>query len=817
MNKIYIKLLVVFCMAVLFTSCGTINRFTRVKKIPRAYSLNYCGGEIKAPKTDINEEPWIVFSDREKNQTYNNPGGKVKYKDVAYLDPFLVIKKKGEYLRLIKYTPDVLKNGKLERKKAEYYGWMHKSKLLLNQQSVTDIASGKKNKMLVVFSDTLFIGEPKKYFNADSVKTYKDIEMNTLSGAAAPYSIVYRLKLSDNEDKTLISTKPYLKAETVKEDVLGWVDNTLIKDIGTGLHVNLSTIPDTLLQFTARGNETISTTEDISDMSQLLSLQYKTLQFNPVSSYSVQDSRVAFRTRKVLPLFDYSNNYIFNVKGEQISHKKFRSIVKNLRKINISIVFEGKAYTIEQFPQIVNALQNLQPVFELDNTFEYQFNYVMNFNDERKNEPVNSKLTSDYSAVINYLSDKVANKDNLKPITTNRKWASLRKAIDIFDDYRDATNLIILIGETGYAEESADSAITRKLLQNNCRIAAFQVYSDDGDAYTNFVLDVEQMICSYANSLIKKKQDILVSPEQVKRTNYYKETETAKNSYKLDFPDNSITQGFLFFPQKKSSLPMEFLANDIDSIFQQIKSDNNSIIRYASKAFNSFGNNRTLFDSLYVRNNHLSVQMPTKKLISAFQKETPGWYLPSKIVVLADSVNRKVDYRLMLSELEMNELKEFVKSLSSIEVDLKYQAEAKKANKKACDCPEDNLFLELESQTATNDSVLQEYANTAKVRKNLYNQYLKTIKYCKLCKEKAKKIKLLTFAQAQQQITGAPTNNEQLNTISLRDIKDKNKVTDKMLDELVNYFKSKTEELEKSEQFESNGEVYYWVDRKLLP
>jgi hypothetical protein len=805
------------CIVVLLSSCGPVHRFTRVKKIPREYSLNYCGGEIKAPKTDLNKEPWLVYSDREKNQSYNNPGGKVKSKDVDYLDPFLVIKKKGEYLRLIKYTPDILKNGKLDYKKAEYYGWMPKSKLLLNQQSVTDIASGKKNRMLVVFSDTLFINEPEKYFGTDTVKSYKDTDMNSVASTISPHSIVYQLKLSENEDKTLISKKPYLKAESISDDVLGWVDNTMIKDIGTGLHVNLSSIPDSLVQFTGKKGETIPITEDIADVSQLLVTQYKTLQFNPVSSYSIHGSQVAFRTRKILPLLDYGNNYIFNVTGERISHREFRTISKNLKKINISFVFEGDEYTIAQFPQMVNALQNLQPVFEQDNTFKYQFNYVMCFDDGNDTIPVSSTLTPDYSAVVNHLSSKVSNKDNLKPVKSTQKWSGLHKALDILDNYKDATNLIVLIGEKGYTEESVDTVITDQLLRNNCRIAAFQIYSDDNDVYTNFVLDVEQMMRSYANSMIRKKQSILVAPEQVKRENHYKEEESIKNSYWLDFPNNSITQGFLFFPQKKSSLSMEVLTNDIDTIFQQIKFDNNSIIRYTSKAFNLFGNNRTQFDTLYARNNRLGVRLPSKKMISTFQNETPGWYLPSKIILLDNSINDTVDYRMLLSEAEMKELKEFIKSLSSVEVDLKYQAEAKKAKKKVCDCPADDLFKELEAEMTVNDSIPQEYAHTGKVRKNLYNQYLKTIKYCKLCKEKAKTLKSLTFAEAQRRITGLPTNNELLNAIRLKDIKDEKKVSDKMLDKLINYFKQKTGELEKAEQFESNGQIYYWANKEMFP
>ncbi|MFV0325263.1 MAG: type VI secretion system protein TssR domain-containing protein, partial [Bacteroides xylanisolvens] len=213
-----IILLTLLTTLLFVSSCGPVHRFTRVKKTPREYSLNYCGGDIKAPKTDLNKEPWIVYSDREKNQTYNNAGGKVKAKDVDYLDAFLVIgtKSKGEYLKLIKYTPDILKNGKLDYKKAEYYGWMHKSKLLLNQQSVTDINSGKKNKMLAVFADTLYINEPEKYFAADSLKLYKDLDQKSQAGTISPYSIIYQLKQSADGTTTLVAKKPYIKAETVK-------------------------------------------------------------------------------------------------------------------------------------------------------------------------------------------------------------------------------------------------------------------------------------------------------------------------------------------------------------------------------------------------------------------------------------------------------------------------------------------------------------------------------------------------------------------------------------------------------------------------
>jgi hypothetical protein len=266
---------------------------------------------------------------------------------------------------------------------------------------------------------------------------------------------------------------------------------------------------------------------------------------------------------------------------------------------------------------------------------------------------------------------------------------------------------------------------------------------------------------------------------------------------------------------------MEFMANDIDTVLQQIKQDNNDVIMQLDKAFHSFGNNRTLFDSLFVRNYGLNGnQLPTQKLTSKFNNETPGWYLPSSRVVLHDSVNEKLDYYLMLSEGEMKELKAFIKSLSAKEVDLKYQAEIKKKAKRPCNCPEDNLFQELEPGKTDNSATVAtapQYAGTRKIRKYLYHQYMQTIKYCKLCKERAGMIKQLTLAQAQLRITGCPTSTPMLNDIQIKNIKKKKIVPDKELDSLITYFKGKQKDLNRAESFESNGQLYYWLDKKYLP
>lgn len=812
------KLRLFLGIVILSTSCGPVHRLTRVRKIPREYSLNYCTGEVRAPKTDLNREPWIVYSDREKNFTLINAGGKVKAEDADFLDPFLVIKKKGEYLRLIKYTPDILKNGRLDYKKAEYRGWMHKSRLLLNRQSVTDIASGRKIKTLTLVADTVPLADPDKYFVPDSIKTYGDPEFNRVTATVAHYSIVYRLKLSENGDRTLISRKAGIKPETVKNDVPGWMDNSLIRDAGTGLHVDLSTVPGDSLRFALKKERRISLSEDMAESVRLLSGRHKTLRYSPVSQYSTRGGLTVFGTRAVAPLFDYGNNYVFNVNGERITRKAFGNLSRELKKIRVSFVFEGREQTVERFPQIVNAIQSLQPLFERDGTAEYRFNCVMAFDDERTDSLTATATYSEFSDLLNYLSLKATLKDRLRPVELDGQWPGLNMAVDLLDGESGATGLIVLIGDRGYASDRVAPALVDKLRRSNCRICAFQIHAGNGDVYNNFVLSVENMIASYADDLLESRKNLFVSAGQIRHANRYRETDAGKNGFRLDFPENSITQGCLFFPQKHETLTLEYMADEIDTVVRQIKADNGDIIRRMDNAFHSSGNNRTLFDSLYVRNFGLSgIRTPAKTLLSMFGVTAPGWYLPGKAVVPTGGVNGRPDYYLLLSETEMKELKEFVESLAEIGVDLKYRAEAEKAGKKACNCPEDDPFAETETLKTSADTLPPVYAGTKKVRRHLYRLYMRTIKYCRLCRERTGELKSLTLAQAHYRITGCPTSAGMLNRIALRDIKNKKRLPDVALDGLIGYFESKLPDLERAERFESGGEVYYWLDKKYLP
>lgn len=53
----------------------------------------------------------------------------------------------------------------------------------------------------------------------------------------------------------------------------------------------------------------------------------------------------------------------------------------------------------------------------------------------------------------------------------------------------------------------------------------------------------------------------------------------------------------------------------------------------------------------------------------------------------------------------------------------------------------------------------------------------------------------------------------------VKDLKDKEMITDVELDMLIEYFKEKKKMLDEAagKSFKSNGQTYYWISRELLP
>lgn len=813
------------CAACLL-ACGPVHRFTRVKNIPREYTRNYNVEGVKAPRNSswFKRNPWIVLA-QEAGNTYMSPSGKNEMQKVDYMDAFLVIKQKGDWLGLIKYDPAILKNGRLkEWKQAKYVGWINKNDLLLTRTTKTDILTGFKNKQVVMLTDTVPLKEPGKYFADDSVKLFRNIDLTLEAGKVPLYGLVYPLKQSDDRKHTLVTTRPLLDADSLTKSVVGWIDNDMLADAGQQLHVDIASLPFSALCIKDRLNrDTLDFTERNIRQSSRFAQKQSAIRYSPVLAYHRNDTAICIKTHIPMPVIDKRDSYVLNVNGNPIYYSRFRDkIEKDLQKINIVFVLEGKEETIKKFPAVVNAIQGLQPQLGSDDMFSFNYGAVLTFNEPGNLEDPLCQLTPDYMKMLDFLSAKAQNVDKLKPVYgMYGSWSGMRLGAAMFSKRPDETNLLVVIGDKGFNSEWADSTLVNRLVKNNCRVLGFQLYGGEPDNFNNFVLQIGNMIDCYAPRISRKKRELIVYPDQVRNENEY--LEVNHNTYCLDFPNRSMTQGWLVFPQKNEALELEGLTNAVDSMLLQVKFDNTLLMNSLGKAFEEVGTHRYKLDSTlvdYKRISGLGVQ-PVMGVLSATE---PGWRLPVQPVILPDSISPTLDYYLLVNEDEFKSLRKFVEVPAKLTVDYKYEATKKKRQAKVriCDCPDDERLFHTEEATVavkTESLGVPEYASTWTVRRQLVHHFLSGRNLGKYCKIGRRTSMRMPIAELQRRFTSCPVDNPFFEVYRLKDLKKKKMVSDVEINRLIEYFKQKKEQLDKAAgtAFQSNGQTYYWISRELLP
>ena len=100
-----------------------------------------------------------------------------------------------------------------------------------------------------------------------------------------------------------------------------------------------------------------------------------------------------------------------------------------------------------------------------------------------------------------------------------------------------------------------------------------------------------------------EKTGLIVYPEQIRNENEY--AEVNHNTYCLDFPNRSMTQGWLVFPQKNESLELEGLTTAVDSMLIQVKFDNTLLSNSLARAFDEVGTHRYRTDSTMTAYYHI--------------------------------------------------------------------------------------------------------------------------------------------------------------------------------------------------------------------
>lgn len=805
---IFISVLLISIIA-----CSPIRKTTKVKRIPKEYVDNFYGEKIYGNGKEYkrkNRKTWVVYSDRPDNPVFLNRGGKIETSKVGFMEPFLVIKHKGEYVRLMKYDEKVANERKIKQpKNAVYVGWMPKANLLLNQNSFSDLHSGLKNKYAIVFKDAQATSDPDKYLSkTDSVITYADPNLTIPKGKIPLYEIVYRLKKSEDDNKSLISKNTDLVIDSLSKDVLGWIDNSLLVNIGQQLHVELQ--PSSVF-IGAAGDTLSSNIHDNHENYYRMKSIHKALMYEPV--YEIQEDAVSFdmSTSVLRPLVDKLDNYVYNTKGNKIFYHDGIRITDNLKKINVIYVIENGMSDPKNMEILANAIQTCETVFNIgQEDFSYKFGIVLPIGNN-----ASLGLVERYNSIVNFLTQNIDNRSSMN-YNPNNNWPGLQKAMTMLHSHENETNLIIVIGENATENEKADPSLANQLAMANCRILGFQIFSDKTNAANNFVLQIQDMISSYAKKYITQKQDIIVYANKIRSENHFKTA--ARNAYLLNFPDSSMTQGGIIFPEKSEILNMEKFRTYIDTLMNEIRYDNKTLMDDLYHVFHNMDNIGNRYDPILIGEFGMEPNVgPSYEFTNKFDRNFPVWQSPIINAIQSKTINDD-SFHLLVSEKELINLQKFISGLSQYGVDY---VEQKTENNDTKIYNYRNEFKAVENLNYYQNG---KYVPTRKIRKKLRCYLTSAMNDGKLHKKKYSYLKHYSIATALQDITTSPWKNKtelRFDSIPIGKLTKKRIVSDKELYEIMEYLRAVSDTFNQNignfPKFTSNGNSYYWINQKYLP
>lgn len=547
--------------------------------------------------------PWIAISDRSRNTAYLDKSDEKSYKEVKFLEPLMVLKHRDGMVKVAEYIPDALMK-KVSSKQIKTYGWIPESDLLLWSNSLKSEKTGFPVRVAVVPSNSEVIKNSERYYKNDSIMVFNSPSLIEQANVKIPNGqMVYVYKQAENNKRFLVGKNPTIDIDSIGTSLYGWVSSNVISSWGERSAVkmkNTTGITDTTLgihEGAPGGNDSENKTAilltDVNKRTPLENIFPVTL---PLNETPTPDSKTKYFTN----ILDYSKNYVFNVLGEPIDFERYREITDKDKKINIVFTLDISAPNAPYAPIVKSLLQDLQLRFEKPSYFnQVKYGVVLYKNNPCGDNVAVSPLNSDYSKITTFIDQKTnemncASNSGYQPVSEG-----LMAAGNLLSNFPDETNIVVTVGTS--ANQSGNMyGVINSLTQAQARVIMFQTSARSSDTYNDFVLMAENVVTNTAKNIAELKKQKIINQNDVLTKNNFNLVEGDEGFFSLDYPKQSMSQGFVIFPKKGDIATPGYLKKSVDSLISQVTLDNMTLDKSLNDYFHSsVGAGRTNVDMKY--------------------------------------------------------------------------------------------------------------------------------------------------------------------------------------------------------------------------
>jgi type VI secretion system TssR-like protein len=759
-------------------------------------------GKNAPRKASIGGGLWVVFSDRDNNQTYADKNLTIKYSTVNFLQAFFVAEETEKALRLVEWNPitNVTQDQNPKRKdvgfndKAQEAGWISKENLLLWQTCLIDDSTFYSKKAIAVkklnqgnFKSLIKKGVLDLYNSPDtsSEKNGKDVNL-------FGYLFVYK----QQNNMVLLGKINNTTINQIGLDIIGWASDSRVQLWNSAICLRVNLDEDAIadrkrknidVRFFASPENARKFSNGDTSVARLKFLYYDPSKNEhesdnpyfygfPITDTKLKDENI-FKTGYVTNTVGADGSNIFSATKQADLNKIYENIKKSKNNIDIVFVLDGAIRNY--YKTLADAIEANPNIGMKERTrHDYRLGAVI-YNDSKCDDLLQTISLTPHPEIF---TKKIAEEGSQPPKSCIDRgngapvYEALLKACSMFES-NERTNVIIMLGTSGNSivtkdKDSVEAALASKQVNMNF----YQVNNKGGKIYDRYIRDCKDFLVKTASALDEK---------------FFKEEIAAGSSKKVDLS----SQDDDVYTLVNTTVPGSFFARDQNAAFssndinKKIKNLLNAIERHVDKILDIFtertvGTNsssetsasdlkefRAYLKATYQMTDEDIEQMSSHENYQLFLEA----YAPLKCKKLSDPILKRV---LFMHSKEYDRVKEAIQKLAS----------------------------------CYTGSIL---------RQCIYDAFLQIMMDYKGGNVDTKQFEDASPEKLMMLLTGLPTNNQLFVKYKLKDIKDIRKVPDEEINLLrINFNKilEKLNEIRKhsKNKLEQYDETFYWVEEEAL-
>ncbi len=632
-------------LAVHAQTAGLFNKNYLVKKAPSESKACKLQGEDRALNDGVTNEggPWIVYSDRADNPTYSRPGGEAQKKSLAFMEPCYVVSQKGDYLGLVKYTPDLKLKGarRIQASNAAFLGWVHKDQLLLWSNALKDSHTKFHIKALTAYRNEQAFSSLPRHVGNDSILLFATPFQKKPVSKSTMEDIFYIYKQSNNGKEYLVSSSSRIFADSAQSAKIGWISKDLIKIWGTRAFFFYNDSLSGKARISFYGDSTLGARSNREKPLFVLDKNNAgngTLLENvfPINgSYRFNDSLQVLKTALMTDALDRSQNEVYSVSGKKLTYADCQKTIAGNDKLNIVFVVDGGTDNGKYLPALATTLQNLELSLNKSRKFKQvrmgSVVYKDNLNGCKTNQ---FPLSTDYHGLSRFWSERQREVFNCNdPYTTQAVFKGLSEAGRMLYPYRDESNIVVLYGAGGNSQSAGDnwSDVVSQLSVVGARMLIFQSHTRSDDAYNSFVIQARDLIEQTASNIAVYKKDKVVDYSANILSNVdFSLVGSDSGIFHHDYPAKSMIQGYVLYPVNREEMQPIYLGSSMDSLISQVYRDNKMIEDALIHYFTTIGAKNTRVERQYATlyPNYTNSYVPSS-FMSSNTFRTRSFFIPA--------------------------------------------------------------------------------------------------------------------------------------------------------------------------------------------